>query len=85
MKRLFAALDTSWIMESVAGGSRDQSMQFKLHTQNQGHTHRKVMVYSTLSKYPTQKRTHKDSPSPTHPLTHTDKHTLSLWLRMSPH
>lgn len=37
------------------------------------------------TEYPTQKRAHKDSPSPTHPLTHTDKHTLSLWLRMAPH
>lgn len=33
---------------------------------------------------PTQKRIHKDSPSPTLPLIHTHKHTWSLLLRMAP-
>ena len=37
------------------------------------------------AEYPTQKRTPKDSPSPALPLTHTDKHTLSLLLRVAPH
>lgn len=35
MKRPFAALDTSSIIESVAGGSRNQSMQLKLEETHQ--------------------------------------------------
>lgn len=35
MKRPLADRDTSWIMDSVAGGSRNQSMQLKLQTDRQ--------------------------------------------------
>lgn len=45
MKRPFVALDTSSIIESEAGGSRNQSMQFKLELTPQNSS---PMVYLTI-------------------------------------